>query len=222
MDKIYLKRRQQENYTGYRLNKRTDIIIDSLKGLLNNSVGAILDVGTADGKMLHRVATHFNIKCAVGIDTTQRGIEIANRLKNIKVLLGNFINLPFKDGIFDILLACAVLEHIEDINKALKESHRVLKNGGLFCLTVPNPFYDWFNSKLVKTYHLRRYRLRELMRIVEGYGFKIVKTYYFMLWPFGHFPLEKSIVKVIQFLKLDFMLFNQAIIGMKRKNGEED
>ncbi|MFB0563018.1 MAG: class I SAM-dependent methyltransferase [Candidatus Lokiarchaeia archaeon] len=216
MDKIYLKRRGKKSYTSYRLNKRTDVIIDSLKEFVNNGAGYILDVGTADGKMLHRVATHFNIKWAVGIDTSQESIEIANQLKDVKVFLGNFINLPFREGVFDILLACAILEHIGDIDAVLKESHRVLKNGGLFCVTVPNPFYDWINSKLVKTYHLRRYRLKQLVHIIEGYGFKIVKASYFMLCPFGQPPLEEGIIKIIQFLKLDFILFNQVIIGMKK------
>jgi ubiquinone/menaquinone biosynthesis C-methylase UbiE len=215
MNKFYLERRKKRSYTCYRLNKRIDATIDALKEFVNNTTSSILDVGTADGEMLHRVATYFNIKYAVGIDISEQSIEIANQLKNIKVFLGNFINLPFKDGVFDLLLGCAILEHIDDIDAVLKELHRVLKKGGLFCVTLPNPFFDWINSHLTKTYHVRRYRLKTIIRLVEGYRFKVVKSGHFMLWPFWQLPFEDYISKVIRFARLDFILFNHLLIGIK-------
>jgi len=215
MDEIYLKRRQKKSYTSYRLEKRIEAIIDSLKGYTSNSFNFILDVGTADGKMLKRIATHLNIKKAIGIDISKEAIKIANQQKNIRVSLGNFIDLPFKEGVFDVLLASAVVEHIEDVDSVLKESYRVLKNGGLFCVTLPNPFFDWINSKLVKTYHIRRYWLKEIMHIMENFGFRIVKAHYFMLCPFGQLPFAISIEKFFRFLRLDFLLFNHITIGKK-------
>lgn len=41
------------------------------------------------------------------------------------------------DGDFDCVIACDVLEHVNDDGKALREIHRVLKPGGYCILTVP-------------------------------------------------------------------------------------
>lgn len=46
-------------------------------------------------------------------------------------------NMPFDDESFDLIVTEDVLEHVWDINKALKEINRVLKNGGNHVFTVP-------------------------------------------------------------------------------------
>ncbi len=39
--------------------------------------------------------------------------------------------LPFADGAFDYVVSDQVIEHLEDPVRAVQESHRVLKNGGI-------------------------------------------------------------------------------------------
>lgn len=41
------------------------------------------------------------------------------------------------DGSHDVIIACDVLEHVGDFRRALAEMHRVLADGGLVVLTVP-------------------------------------------------------------------------------------
>jgi SAM-dependent methyltransferase len=41
------------------------------------------------------------------------------------------------DGAFDVVIACDVLEHVSDFRRALAEMHRVLADGGMAILTVP-------------------------------------------------------------------------------------
>lgn len=43
------------------------------------------------------------------------------------------------DGSIDFVIACHVLEHIEDPTRALREIHRVLRVGGLFYCALPEP-----------------------------------------------------------------------------------
>ena len=47
------------------------------------------------------------------------------------------MNLSNKDSTFDLVLTSETLEHVPDIDRALREIHRVLKPGGLHVFTVP-------------------------------------------------------------------------------------
>jgi ubiquinone/menaquinone biosynthesis C-methylase UbiE len=48
-------------------------------------------------------------------------------------------HLPFDAGTFDAIVASSVLEYLPDVNGVLTECQRVLKAGGIFVATVPNP-----------------------------------------------------------------------------------
>lgn len=52
--------------------------------------------------------------------------------------------LPYTDGLFDLVLAVAVLEHLSQPNRALAEIHRILKPSKYFIGTVAflEPFHD--------------------------------------------------------------------------------
>jgi SAM-dependent methyltransferase len=48
--------------------------------------------------------------------------------------------LPFADGSLDFVLSSHVLEHFPDPIRALKEWHRVVRNGGIIFAIVPHKF----------------------------------------------------------------------------------
>jgi SAM-dependent methyltransferase len=64
--------------------------------------------------------------------------------------------LTFKDNTFDIIISSDVLEHVCNLNKAFKESARVLKPNGIHIFTIPFNYNDgktykrceWLNGKL--------------------------------------------------------------------------
>jgi len=64
----------------------------------------------------------------------------ANNIQNIQNKLFEAVaeDLPFKDETFDFVFSIAVLEHVSDIEKALKEANRVLKKGGIMYMNIPN------------------------------------------------------------------------------------
>jgi ubiquinone/menaquinone biosynthesis C-methylase UbiE len=73
-----------------------------------------------------------------GIDISIELVKICNK-KNLDVIHGNMINLPFDDNIFDGLLVVASYHHLDndqDRKKALDEMYRVLKIGGLCFIEV--------------------------------------------------------------------------------------
>lgn len=72
----------------------------------------------------------------VGVDYSWPGADI-------KV---DMVNLPFKEGAFDVIICSHVLEHIQNDLAATKELYRVLAPGGWSILQVP------LDKKLEKTF----------------------------------------------------------------------
>ncbi len=53
------------------------------------------------------------------------------------VIHGNVMDLPFESNFFDFIICNHVLEHVENVETALKEIHRTLKTGGIAITQVP-------------------------------------------------------------------------------------
>lgn len=86
-------------------------------------------------------------------------------------------NLPFKDNIFDFVISDQIIEHLQDPKKAIGESYRVLKEGGIAIHTTcfinyihpcPKDFWRFSPEAL-------RYLVKDFSEIVccEGWGNRI-------------------------------------------------
>ena len=51
---------------------------------------------------------------------------------------GDAQNLPFADNSFDLVISCETIEHLPDVQSAMREMHRVTRPGGKLFLTTPN------------------------------------------------------------------------------------
>ncbi len=58
----------------------------------------------------------------------------------VTLVQGDAQHLPFADGSFDVLVSCETIEHLPDVQAALREMHRVTRPGGKLFLTTPNYF----------------------------------------------------------------------------------
>jgi ubiquinone/menaquinone biosynthesis C-methylase UbiE len=56
-------------------------------------------------------------------------------------IVGDIHNLPLPDASLDAVICIAVLEHVEEPQKAMKEIYRVLKPGGFCFIYVPFLYY---------------------------------------------------------------------------------
>jgi len=81
-----------------------------------------------------------------GIEPSKRMRELAQG-RGIRVLDGVAEELPFSDSEFEFVLMVTTVCFVDDIGKALMESHRVLSDGGLLVIG----FIDR-NSKMGKIY----------------------------------------------------------------------
>ena len=113
----------------------------------------LLDAGCGDGINLYGLVqiaskNKWDIEIT-GLDYNPLRVERAGKLTGIKeVIQGNLLQLPFKNGSFDIILCNHVIEHIPEYQLALQELVRVVKPGGRLILAVPNEgcFLAWLRN----------------------------------------------------------------------------
>lgn len=79
-----------------------------------------------------------------GLDFSQNMLNVADekieRLKNVDLILGDAMNLPFEDNTFDYVTIGFGLRNVPDYMVAIKEMYRVLKPGGMVvCLETSQP-----------------------------------------------------------------------------------
>ncbi len=86
----------------------------------------ILDAGSGSGHRITNVANFFKKCNFVGIDISEKSLEIANKLKkikkisNIKFIQHNIMNGVDDLGKFDVILCMGVLHHLSNPQKGLE------------------------------------------------------------------------------------------------------
>lgn len=68
MDSSYIKKRNTNSISRYRLKKRIRQIEKVLFNRADYKAESILDIGTADGRVLSEISSMFSFKKVVGID----------------------------------------------------------------------------------------------------------------------------------------------------------
>lgn len=91
-----------------------------------------LDVGVGLG----RVMAPFNTLERFGIDISLDYLKRARAL-GIEAVFARIEDMPYEDEIFDLVVACDVLEHVIDLHKCCAQILRVLKVGGTLIIRVP-------------------------------------------------------------------------------------
>lgn len=97
--------------------------------------------------------------------------------------------LPFADGVFDVGLAIAIIEHVPDDDAALRELARVTAPGARAFVTVPHAFRhfspvfwlpNWLHDRRLG--HLRRYGAANLGEACRRAGFRPVEAQFTGGW----------------------------------------
>jgi 2-polyprenyl-3-methyl-5-hydroxy-6-metoxy-1,4-benzoquinol methylase len=94
---------------------------------------------------------------------------------------GDAIDLPFRVGAFDRIIASEVLEHVLDDRAAMGELARVLRPGGTVAVTVPRwlpeqlcwAISDEYHAPLVPGGHVRIYRRSQLIGRLRDAGLHV-------------------------------------------------
>jgi len=112
-----------------------------------------LDIACGTGDITFMLARRLSGGHAVGLDITEKMLEIAARkrresaIENLSFHRGDIMSMPFMDETFDCVAGGYALRNVPDIAAALAEIKRVLRPGGrLLSLDFghpPNRAYRW-------------------------------------------------------------------------------
>lgn len=138
----------------------------------------VLDVGCGRGDL---VVEFSKIGVEIyGIDILEESITRSFREEaKDKVCIADAERLPFKQGSFDLVIAHHVIEHLHNPELFIRETHRVLRKGGVvFCVTTIPPFGM---TKLYRILRLQRepthvslHSRSFWIKIFEENGFKLI------------------------------------------------
>ena len=143
--------------------------------------GRILEIGCGTGDLLLDLTKRGFT--GVGVESSQAARnEAVERTRHVRDHVSIVADLEQVDERFDLLVACEVLEHMEDDRAALLEWVGRLSPGGWLILSVPAHQRRWGPSD-VWAGHFRRYERRKLGRLVADVGMNVKA-----LWCYG-FPL---------------------------------
>lgn len=94
----------------------------------------VLDVGCSDGSIMAPFVGRLEVH---GVDASEMLVAAA-QAKGMLARVGDVEALPYGDGEFDAVFAGEVIEHQLSTDRFLAECNRVLKQGGVTILTIPN------------------------------------------------------------------------------------
>jgi SAM-dependent methyltransferase len=98
----------------------------------------VLDVGCGEGQLTRRMAAAG--AQVAGIDFSAAQIVVAAaRGGGPSYAHASVTALPFADASFDAVIACLVLEHVDDMETAVAEMGRVLERGGRMLVFLNHP-----------------------------------------------------------------------------------
>lgn len=154
----------------------------------------LLDVGCGTAGLALAASREF--REVVGVDVALRYLLIGRQRMNeakvdVPLICANAEALPFREGVFDAVVADAVLEHVRESTRMRDETIRVLAPGGAFCFTTNNRFSvlpephvrilgfgllprRWMEAVALRVrntpYKARLHSRRELHRVFHGVG----------------------------------------------------
>ncbi len=216
MDMEYARGRDTKKSLKYRLWRRTHEVLSAINDFAEKPILNIIDLGAADGRMLDIIHRKYPQAHCLGIEYNQELVNFGKtKFPDLELIQGDIQSLDFPDNFFDVVIATAVIEHVSDPGKAIREAKRVLKRKGILVLTSPDPFWEHIATMvghLKDDQHNEVMNLDQLRDLALETGYTILVARKFMLSPVG-MPFEFSIERLFSDLNLNFMMANQLLVA---------
>lgn len=227
-DSYYIEEEHQIKPDKLELLRESD---KRLLGILKyKKVGKVLDIGCKRGDVLVELkALEWE---TWGVEISPLAAQFARQKHGLNVITGDLLDTNLPDCQFDVVLLWGTLEHLHCPFETLQEVNRIMKNGGLLSIYIPN--FDSFQARIFRDKwfhldaprHLFQFSTRTAGILLEKTRFTLKCIDYFNFFPnyvglrmsllywFGKKSREKEVNKARQgktykssFLKLIFNSF---------------
>ena len=154
---------------------RFQAIAKALTPFIRTKEARVLEVGCATGRLLWQLRQE-GFRNVAGLDPSPSCAEAAQRLYGVEVRTGTLHALLDDDAKVDLLVLIGVLEHLCDLQEALRDLHRILATGGRIYVEVPDVWgferhmdapYQQFSTE-----HLIFFSLTSLANSLAAAGFR--------------------------------------------------
>ena len=146
--------------------------------------GRALEVGIGTGRFAAPLAISF------GIDPSKKMLKVARDLGS-KVVLARGEEIPFKDGVFDYVLNVVTICFVDDPDRVIEESRRVIASDGMIVIGIIDR-----DSWLGKLYLAKKdrskfyrkatfYSAGEIIELLKSNDFKDISIYQTIFDPPG-------------------------------------
>lgn len=172
----------------------------------------LLDIGTRDGRVLHRVSRELDSALAVGLDLeTDRFPRLAD--VSMRLVQGDGQAIPLRDASVDVILCTSTFKHVWDAEVLLAECARVLAPGGLLSLVDVTPGGTRLaiaGGRLQAGTVRRMPDLDGLCSLLTRSGFEVEHRERFMALPFA-LPGTEALEAFLRRRGLDGRMFYQMV-----------
>jgi SAM-dependent methyltransferase len=196
MDGDYARDRRATPVLVFRYQSRALVAADAVRDRMPNRTDVrVLELGAAEGRTL------LHLRELLGGAGTFHGVELSDELlaqapplpANTKLFRGDVTALPpeLEPASYDLVTALAVLEHLPDPAACAREAHRMLRPGGVFVATCPNPFWDRIAGRLGMVEddaHEQQLDGPAMVDMLRAAGFTDIEYRPFMWAPVGSLP----------------------------------
>jgi SAM-dependent methyltransferase len=157
-----------------------DVVLDVGAVLAPRRSSSVLDVGCGNGENLAMLSA-WGFSRASGVEWDERACEAARSL-GFEVRAGSAEAIPYEDASQDFVFLRHVIEHVLDLDRALSEVRRVLRQGGLVTFLTPNA-QSRMHARFGRAWrgleaprHLRIFTPPSLAAVVARAGLEVVRV----------------------------------------------
>jgi ubiquinone/menaquinone biosynthesis C-methylase UbiE len=169
------------------LEEKPSWLLTEEKRSINDGMIA-LDYGCGSSRQVFDFSNYAKAEIVFGLDFDLAPLIISSHISkelgrgNIFFVQYSSKNIPFKDGVFDVVSAHQVLEHLSDPQGAVIDISRKMKKDALFEADFPNghslgEIMRHFFHKIIKkdNPHISRINLKKAMRIFKRADLAVTK-----------------------------------------------
>jgi 2-polyprenyl-3-methyl-5-hydroxy-6-metoxy-1,4-benzoquinol methylase len=188
-----------EKYLGprkYDIRVRIETIQQFTKAL---KFGRVLDIGCGNGAISLPLLPQAEQLTLLDLSPKMLGLAReqipADRLNDVTLIEGNFLEADLEPHSFDLVLCIGVLAHVDSVSDVIAKVARMVKPGGTVVLEFTDSFHFWglqvvLYGKLLKLWRTERYALNRLKQqqiegIVRQNGLSISSVFRYGLPPIG-------------------------------------